>query len=992
MKHFPPFVLDSEDASLLRDDVRIPLSPKAFAVLQHLVNRAGKLVTKADLLKAVWPQIFVHEGVLKVCILEIRKALGDDVRHPRFIETLHKRGYRFVAPVSEDPGGLSDARLPHLIGRDAEVALLSEVRDRAFAGARQLVFIAGEPGIGKTTLLQHFLRGSESRGASRIARAQCVEHCGEPEPYYPVFDALARAANEWGAEPVTKVLRTCAPTWLIELPSLTSPDDMGQLKANVLGATRPRMLREIGDAIEAFTRDVPLTFTFEDLQWSDPSTLDLISWLMTRPDATRLLIIATYRSMQTASPGHPFGQWTKELRSRGLCHEIHPRRLNVSDISTYLDARYPGHGFPPVLGQTLHHHTSGNPLFMVSLLDYFESKSILGSDGGQWRLSTSLENANIGLPDSLVHIIRRQIAAVDPEERQVLEAASVAGVEFTVSQICDPDNACVVESMCNRLASRQLLITRRPAQEQPDGTATASYAFLHSLYREVLYDDLLVTSRARLHSEVGGRMERVTAIATSETAFDLAMHFEQAGKHARAIHYLQIAAHRASSRHAQAEAVAMLERAERFCSRIASAERLKSLMAILEQNGITHRIMGNLFKSAEIFRRMSSEASLHGDRRSELRAQLWLASVLSWVDRAGCLHSVDHAIEISRFVDDPLMIASLQGQVAYWNLLFRGWTEADKQASSASIEEIRKRGDLALLSLHSGRYAFFLCLDSHYDEAARAAEESIRAAIELNEVTDYSVARFFQAWALISAGEWGRFRSVSGEAIAVAAKNGHELWSVLFRLLDAWLYVQMGAFEPAYEISTECASRAVQLNHPLSQQISSVLLGYSAVGLGLHEEGAQVLQALRERQCRERILMDWIWRVPLQFAFVELQLMRKDLGQAQAEAELAIEAAYATAEKSWQAMARWFSARVSILGGDSQSARQEIERGLDAIEGFPAPLARWRLYLTRHHLTGDESSRSAAANLVQQLADTLPGDDPARSWFLTYTHSAAAGM
>src|SRR4030095_5631991 len=72
MKHFPPFVLDSEDASLLRDDVRIPLSPKAFAVLQHLVNRAGKLVTKADLLKAVWPQIFVHEGVLKVCILEIR--------------------------------------------------------------------------------------------------------------------------------------------------------------------------------------------------------------------------------------------------------------------------------------------------------------------------------------------------------------------------------------------------------------------------------------------------------------------------------------------------------------------------------------------------------------------------------------------------------------------------------------------------------------------------------------------------------------------------------------------------------------------------------------------------------------------------------------------------------------------------------------------------------------------------------------------------------
>src|SRR5215831_14721861 len=101
MKLFPPFRLDAADQSLWRDDKRIPLTPKAFAVLQYLVDRAGRLVTQNELLEALWPDTFVQPEVLKSQILDVRAALGDRPKDPLFIETVPRRGYRFIAAVRE---------------------------------------------------------------------------------------------------------------------------------------------------------------------------------------------------------------------------------------------------------------------------------------------------------------------------------------------------------------------------------------------------------------------------------------------------------------------------------------------------------------------------------------------------------------------------------------------------------------------------------------------------------------------------------------------------------------------------------------------------------------------------------------------------------------------------------------------------------------------------------------------------------------------------
>ena len=134
MKEFPPFRLDTVNQFLWRrrgdkDDERISLTPRAFGVLRYLVEHAGRLVTQNELLEALWPDTFVQPEVIKSHVLDIRTALGDRPKDPQFIETLPRRGYRFIAPIKDDSTE-STIFLPpasgKLVGREAVLGRLSE--------------------------------------------------------------------------------------------------------------------------------------------------------------------------------------------------------------------------------------------------------------------------------------------------------------------------------------------------------------------------------------------------------------------------------------------------------------------------------------------------------------------------------------------------------------------------------------------------------------------------------------------------------------------------------------------------------------------------------------------------------------------------------------------------------------------------------------------------------------------------------------------------
>ena len=159
---FDKFRLDVANQCLWRGDTRVSLMPKPFAVLQYLVEHPGRLVTHDQLLGAIWPDTYVQPEVLRRYILEIRRALGDRAEAPQFVRTFPKRGYQFIAAVTEDsPLPLRESALPaakHLVGRSAPLAGLDRCLTQALEGRRQVVFVVGEPGIGDVTI--YLVRGS----------------------------------------------------------------------------------------------------------------------------------------------------------------------------------------------------------------------------------------------------------------------------------------------------------------------------------------------------------------------------------------------------------------------------------------------------------------------------------------------------------------------------------------------------------------------------------------------------------------------------------------------------------------------------------------------------------------------------------------------------------------------------------------------------------------------------------------------------------------
>ena len=167
MQEFPPFRLDSMNQCLWRrhatgDDERILLPPKAFDVLRHLVARAGQLVTPEEILEAVWPDTYIQPEVLRNHVFTIRRMLGDSASQPQYVETLPRRGYRFIAAVSDravaEPPGPPASALAPMVGREPALEALRGYLRQAVQGQRQVVLVTGEAGIGKTTLVDAFQR------------------------------------------------------------------------------------------------------------------------------------------------------------------------------------------------------------------------------------------------------------------------------------------------------------------------------------------------------------------------------------------------------------------------------------------------------------------------------------------------------------------------------------------------------------------------------------------------------------------------------------------------------------------------------------------------------------------------------------------------------------------------------------------------------------------------------------------------------------------
>jgi DNA-binding winged helix-turn-helix (wHTH) protein/tetratricopeptide (TPR) repeat protein len=1003
MKEFSPFRLDIVNQCLWRhsDDTgeqRILLTPKAFAMLRYLVEHAGRLVTPDELLEALWPDTFVQPEVIKSHVRDIRGALGDDAKNARFIETLPRRGYRFIAPVTDGLGKTApevESPLRLLVGRNTELNRLRGSLQRALRGDRQFVFVTGEPGIGKTTLVDEFQRIAADNSGFHIARGQCVEGYSGQEPYYPMLEAVGQLCRGSAADSMVQILAAQAPTWLVQFPALVKREQRDRLQREIVGATRERMLREIADALEAMASQSPLLLVLEDLHWADRSTVDLISALARRRQTAKLMLIGTYRPVDVLLADHPLKGLKQDLLIHHLCHEIALEALGEAEVAEYLARQSAGFEVPEGLAGLIYRHSEGNPLFMVTALDHMCDRGLIALENGSWHLRVPLEKIDLKAPETLRQMIELRIERLSTEEQRVLEIMSLPK-RFSLSVAVGSAVANVepetFEEWMEGLARRHQIVRSAGFRDYRTGPSPC-YEFAHALYKHVVYGRIAPARRRKLHRSLAEHAARLQLLSTSETATEQAYQFEEAGEWFAAVKHLQIAADNAVRRFEPKQAAAILEHARELLDRIPEAERAQSEIQILQKLATIY-VASFDTRAVETYETLAVRAARYGLPDVEVRALLEMAVPLARVSNDLYMRALDRARDaLSRCGEGDTLERAVR-RVLLSAYTGEGKLDPDDMEEGKNlVAKLREAGNRPLLGEIQFGISYPLFNSSEYREALRSAEEGFAILLEGYEENPYLTWNFQMYVHLVVScdwflGEWGEALRKIERRVEMAEKNDDRLSPTLARLDRSWIQ--------SYAMDFTGAQQSIESALPLVPTIPSlrhhclIMAGFAEGGLGNHERALEYLLECRHEMEQHPLMTDWYDRMLLQQALTEAWLSKGDLAQARLEAEEFLKVTLTNGERTFRGLAFEAKARVAMAEGDLPRAQDCITQAVQAMEGFEVPLAHWKVHATAYELYQRMKQQGAAKKhrelsraTIVKLANSLPEEEPLRQIFLS---------
>ena len=891
-KAFPPFRFDASNQCLWRStqdgaEERIVLKPKTYAILAYFLDRPNSVVTQEELLESVWPDTYVQPEVVKRHIFDLRQALGDDSKTPSFLETLPRRGYKFIAPVQEVERTSRTSPGVKLVGRSRALSELETCLNRAMGGLRQIVFVTGEAGIGKSALVDEFQRRAAQSGSIRLAMGQCVEGYGGKEAYYPVHEAFGSLRRRIFGIASCASSRPRRPRGSRNFRPSFGRSNAGDTAAQeVLGATGQRMLREIVAAVDTISSERALILTIEDLHWADHSTIDLISALARNRASAKLLVIATHRPADVALAGHPLRSVEQDLLVHRLCHRLSLEPLEEEDIAEYLVGEASERPVPYGLAALLKRHSEGNPLFMLAALEHLQQRGFIENSAGSWTLNLPLDEIGLeGSRELLRGMIEAQIDNLDPEVQRILEVASINGVQFSsgVSAVPSSVDEERFEQVCEDLSRRHRVLRRLGSRDYADGSASAFYEFSHALYREVLYRRQSPAQRTRTHRKIGERLERLYADHENTIASELAGHFEHSSAWPGALKYLSLAAENARRRYANREACVILRRALELSANLSLSEQAEWQIRILTVLGMMYAADSDA-RAIETLGSAVNLALQHGPVDVQARVLSdWLLP-LSWVSTSRALEAAAQALVVCESQSGISRAMSRQN-CHFYRIWLGEWNDADEAACSEALQEIRESGDLITRSYFEAQYALLLWVSSEYREADRILSQSVSSlmgscdATHVNLLLLYWVHQIFGSSSLAMAGEWGKALDRLRNGISTLEKNGDEYRAKNVRLYLAWAHLHMLDFDGVLRLcalSYPNPERAAHTERPIlgdpipvDARICLILRGSAKLGAGEVDAALADLSIVKDAMDRQQILLDWYSRMPLHSALTD---------------------------------------------------------------------------------------------------------------------------
>jgi tetratricopeptide (TPR) repeat protein len=675
---------------------------------------------------------------------------------------------------------------PPLVGRDRELAALQSALQGTLG---RVVFVTGEAGVGKTTLVDELLARANAREAW-TARGGCVEQYGRGEAYLPVLEALGRLCRGRDGDRVIATLARQAPTWLSQMPGLGAGP-----QPNVEGATQARMLREIAEAFEALSTERPVVLALDDLQWSDHSTAELISMLGRRRESARLLVMGTYRPGELAKT-HPLKRVVAELVAHRQATSLSLDGLAESAVEQYLALRYANNDFPRELASTLYRSTGGNPLLAITLLDDLENQHTIRSIDGRWQLTTEIADVAARRPDSIRRLIQVQIDRLGATEQRILEAASVAGLTFAAGAVAYALDLEVddVDSRCESLANDHRLLRYLGTESWPDGTLQSSYGFAHVLHQHAALARSPAASLRLWHRRIGDRLEAGYADAVDTIASELALHFDEGKVLVKAARYSALAGERAARRHSKVEALDHFERARRLVARLPHGPETDALElrvchglgpSLLDVKALTAPELVSTFeRTAELARRLGDEVRLGDALLGLQRCRL----------RNGELREVGaHADEVAQAVRrlaDPVAAgtaALIAGRAA---LLRAHFAEARAELAGVrtALEHHTATYPFAIAQVMRARHAW---LTGHPDAALQFVRSALAASDALGDPSAQAEVLCF----LADLHTWRRDPTSALEHAQRALQLSEEfrlpLWQAFARSIVCWAHAEL---------------------------------------------------------------------------------------------------------------------------------------------------------------------------------------------------------
>jgi predicted ATPase len=686
------------------------------------------------------------------------------------------------------------------VGRKRERETLDDAFAAAAAGASSLVSVAGEPGIGKTTLVESFVAGLRSTRSARVAWGRCSERLAGSEAYLPVLEALDSLLSGDDRVSGAHLLRQVAPTWFAQLFPAPS-DELGapRTELQIKPASQERLKRELRVLLEEISRTTPLVLVFDDVHWADASTVDVLGYLTSQMASMRVLIVATFRPTDLLLAKHPFIDLKLDLATRGVGREITLDFLDRTDTIAYLNLQFPGNRFPAALPELIHSKTEGNPLFMVDLVRYLADRGIIQQTDTGWALEQSLPDLERDLPESVRSMIERKIGRLTDADRQLLVAASVQGHEFDSAVLARvlEQPAADIEERLDQLDRVHSFVRVGFEEELADRTPSLRCRFVHVLYQNALFASLRPTRKATLSAGIANAVIALRGDTHPDVVSELAFLFEGARDNARAARYFLQAAKGALRIFAYTEAASLAQHGLRLLQSLPeSPERTRqelTLQLVLGTAWVS--IKGYAAPDVErVYARARELCSMLGDP-PEVSESLFGLFVFYLVrgslDRAQDLG--DQMLGLAtRYQSVPLRIEGLlmHGMTMSWRGQ-HGPARAQLEDGIATYDPALHDG-LAVPYLFDPRVgcqrylAILLWLTGFPDDAKRTSEAGITYARALGHQYTLVSALWFDTQRRHFTGDAGAVLEQATTTLALAREYAMTFWEALAMASHGW--------------------------------------------------------------------------------------------------------------------------------------------------------------------------------------------------------------